>query len=178
MTPAQRSELITLSKKARDASYSPYSKFRVGCALLTTSGEFITGANIENASYGGCICAERTALVKAVSEGKKTFTALAVASDLDDYCSPCGICRQFIRGEADVSLSCRTSELNLFYVREPEFCALDVSRLATIYCPENKANTDSIVRCPFCWCHHPSMSRTRVRRQSLCTTPLWASCYR
>ncbi|CAD6570413.1 MAG: hypothetical protein CYPHOPRED_003926 [Cyphobasidiales sp. Tagirdzhanova-0007] len=97
MTLDERFRLLTLAQTARSGSYSPYSKFRVGAALLLSDGTFVTGANIENASYGGAICAERTALVKAVSEGKKRFVALAVAADIDEPCSPCGICRQFIR---------------------------------------------------------------------------------
>lgn len=79
---------------ARDGSYSPYSNFRVGAVLLTEDGELITGANIENASIGGTICAERTAMVKAVSQGVFEFKAIGVSSDLKDFCPPCGICRQ------------------------------------------------------------------------------------
>ncbi|CDO75392.1 hypothetical protein BN946_scf185012.g9 [Trametes cinnabarina] len=69
----------------------------VGAALLITTGEIIKGANIENASYGGTICAERTAFVKAVSEGKRSFTGLAVVTDVKSAISPCGMCRQVIR---------------------------------------------------------------------------------
>ncbi|KAF7498205.1 hypothetical protein DV113_003782 [Geotrichum candidum] len=65
--------------------------------LLTENGHYITGCNVENASYGAGICAERTALVKAVSEGHKKFKAIAVVTDKEEVCSPCGICRQFIR---------------------------------------------------------------------------------
>ncbi|KZV87504.1 cytidine deaminase [Exidia glandulosa HHB12029] len=97
ITPEQREQLIAAAFSARDAAYSPYSKFRVGAALLSTDGKIIKGANIENASYGGTICAERTALVKAVSDGTKTFSAIAVVSDVASAISPCGICRQFIR---------------------------------------------------------------------------------
>lgn len=99
MTPDERTKLLEYAQVARNGSYSPYSKFRVGASLLLSDGSFVTGANVENASYGGAICAERTALVKAVSEGKKDFIALAVAADIDEPCSPCGICRQFIRGQ-------------------------------------------------------------------------------
>ncbi|KAK4055927.1 hypothetical protein OIO90_002920 [Microbotryomycetes sp. JL221] len=97
LTNEQRETLIQKSLQARNGSYSPYSNFRVGACLLTTDGEFVQGANIENASYGGAICAERTAIVKAASEGKRKFVALAVASDMNDPCSPCGICRQVLR---------------------------------------------------------------------------------
>ncbi|ORZ34049.1 cytidine deaminase-like protein [Catenaria anguillulae PL171] len=97
ITDAQRDLLIAKSAEAKQFSYSPYSKFRVGAALLTGTGKIFTGANIENASYGGCICAERTAYVKAVSEGEKKIIAIAIASDLDTIISPCGICRQYMR---------------------------------------------------------------------------------
>ncbi|GAW06615.1 cytidine deaminase [Lentinula edodes] len=81
----------------REFSYSPYSKFRVGAALLASDGTIIKGANIENASYGGTICAERTAIVKSASEGKRSFAALAVVTDVKSAISPCGLCRQVIR---------------------------------------------------------------------------------
>ncbi|KAJ1968106.1 hypothetical protein H4R35_006518 [Dimargaris xerosporica] len=92
--------LATLVEKAlgaRNHSYSPYSKFRVGSALVTNDGTVYTGCNVENASYGGAICAERTSVVKAVSEGHRDFVAIAVATDLTDkFGTPCGICRQFM----------------------------------------------------------------------------------
>ncbi|ORY93293.1 cytidine deaminase [Syncephalastrum racemosum] len=99
-----QAELFEKALSARDGSYSPYSKFRVGAALLTEDGIFYQGANIENASYGAAICAERTAYVKAVSEGHKKFKALAVSTDQDDFVSPCGICRQFISEFGPASL--------------------------------------------------------------------------
>ncbi|KAJ1986231.1 hypothetical protein H4R33_003479 [Dimargaris cristalligena] len=90
-------ELPGQALTAQCLSYSPYSKFRVGAALLTTDGQVFTGCNVENASYGACICAERTAFVKAVSEGHTSFRALALATDLKDkFGTPCGICRQFM----------------------------------------------------------------------------------
>lgn len=84
-------------RAARDGSYSPYSNFRVGACLLASDGSFVPGANVENASYGGGICAERTAIVKGVSEGQKRFVGLVVTSDVDGPISPCGICRQVLR---------------------------------------------------------------------------------
>ncbi|KAJ5860633.1 APOBEC/CMP deaminase zinc-binding [Penicillium soppii] len=93
-------ELETLSIKAIDAkatAYCPYSKFRVGACILTKSGEFITGANVENASYPVGTCAERVAFGTAVVAGHKEFKALAVATDISPPASPCGMCRQFIR---------------------------------------------------------------------------------
>lgn len=87
-------KLIETALSARDRSYSPYSRFRVGAALLTEEGNIYTGCNIENSSYGLTCCAERVALFKAISEGEKSFSAIAVASDSEEYCTPCGICRQ------------------------------------------------------------------------------------
>lgn len=97
LSAEERMKLITAALEAREYAYCPYSKFRVGAALLSDQGGIITGANVENASYGGTICAERTALVKAVSEGMRKFVALAVTTDVAGPLSPCGICRQFIR---------------------------------------------------------------------------------
>ncbi|QRV88518.1 deoxycytidylate deaminase (dCMP deaminase) [Ceratobasidium sp. AG-Ba] len=105
LTPEEQQTLIQAAIEGKSTHESnrttvadrPYSKFRVGAALFTTDGRIIKGANIENASYGGTICAERTALVKAVSEGTKTFLAIAVTTDVKSAISPCGICRQFIR---------------------------------------------------------------------------------
>ncbi|KMT21656.1 cytidine deaminase [Clostridium cylindrosporum] len=88
--------LINEAKKAMENSYSPYSNFKVGAALLTDTGEVFTGCNIENASFGGTNCAERTALFKAISEGYKKFTKIAIISDSKNYTAPCGICRQVI----------------------------------------------------------------------------------
>ena len=89
-------ELIQKALQAREAAYAPYSRYKVGAALLGKSGRIYTGCNVENASYGATICAERVAVVKAVSEGELQFEALAVAVDGDEPGSPCGICRQFL----------------------------------------------------------------------------------
>lgn len=104
---AKIQELLDASVKAKGMSYSPYSKFRVGAALLTKSNDIITGCNVENVSYGLAICAERTALVKAVSEGHREFKAIAVSTDVQStFTYPCGACRQFIAefGEVDIYL--------------------------------------------------------------------------
>ena len=88
------------AQKARENSYSPYSHFRVGAALLTKSGKVYTGCNIENAGYSATNCAERTAIFKAVSEGERDFEALAIIGGREgetaEFCAPCGICRQVI----------------------------------------------------------------------------------
>lgn len=87
-------DLMNLAKKAYAYSYAPYSDFSVGAALLTKSGKVYTGCNIENASYGATICAERTAIFKAVSEGEREFDKIAVATKNGSCGYPCGICLQ------------------------------------------------------------------------------------
>jgi len=90
-------ELADLAYSMLERSYVPYSKFPVGAALLCADGTVFTGCNIENAAYGSTICAERTALVKAVSEGHRDdFVKLAVVGESTDYCWPCGSCRQML----------------------------------------------------------------------------------
>lgn len=89
-------KLIDAARSAASKTYSPYSHYPVGAAVLTTDGTVFTGCNIENASYGGTICAERTALVKALSEGFTRFQAIAVVCGKGHDCWPCGICRQFM----------------------------------------------------------------------------------
>lgn len=91
-----RDELMAMANKAMENSYSPYSHFKVGAAILTDSGKVFTGCNIENSSYGATICAERTAAVKAVSEGYTHFVAIAICCSSGEYAYPCGICRQFV----------------------------------------------------------------------------------
>ncbi len=92
------SELASLACQAAANSYSLYSKFRVGAALLCADGSIYLGCNIENASYSATVCAERVAFQKAVSEGKRNFKAIAIVGGTDELCkeacSPCGVCRQ------------------------------------------------------------------------------------
>jgi cytidine deaminase len=100
--------LVSRARAAKKFSHSPYSRFRVGAALITSSGKVYTGCNIENSSYGLTVCAERTALFKAVSEGETSFKAIAIASDEKTATPPCGACRQVIMdlaGDIDVILS-------------------------------------------------------------------------
>lgn len=96
MTELEIQKLIDGAIKARENSYSPYSHFAVGAALLCEDGTIYEGCNIENASYGLTNCAERTAVFKAVSEGHITFKALAVVADTEEPCAPCGACRQVV----------------------------------------------------------------------------------
>lgn len=91
-------ELMIRATEAREFSYSPYSHFKVGAALLCADGKIYTGCNIENASYTPTICAERTAFFKAISEGERQFTAIAIVGgregEISPFCAPCGVCRQ------------------------------------------------------------------------------------
>ena len=98
MTPEQ---LIELAKDAMTRAYAPYSGFQVGAALLCADGTVYQGCNIENASFSPTVCAERTAIFKAVSEGHRDFAALAVCGGkngvIEGFCPPCGVCRQVMR---------------------------------------------------------------------------------
>lgn len=89
-------ELLAAADKAMENAYAPYSGFRVGAALLCSDGSVFTGCNIENSSYGATNCAERTAIFKAVSEGCRDFTAIAIVSSGGGETFPCGICRQVL----------------------------------------------------------------------------------
>ncbi|KNF09341.1 cytidine deaminase Cdd [Gottschalkia purinilytica] len=89
-------ELIKKAIEVREKAYAPYSNFRVGAAVLTKNDKIYTGCNIESASYTPTICAERTAISKAISEGDKDFKAIAIVGS-SDYTFPCGVCRQVIR---------------------------------------------------------------------------------
>lgn len=93
-----KEELIEKAKEARELSYSPYSHFKVGAAILTKDGQVFVGANIENSSYPLCMCAERNALYNAMLHGvkKQDMVAMALSADTDEPCSPCGACRQVI----------------------------------------------------------------------------------
>ena len=89
-------ELFKAAQDTMKNAYAPFSKFKVGAALLTSTGEVFTGVNVENSSFGATICAERTAFVKAISEGFRDFSAIAIYST-DGGAWPCGICRQFMK---------------------------------------------------------------------------------
>ena len=99
MTEKDKHALVEKALVAREKSYSPYSHFAVGAALLTNDGEVFTGANIESSSYTPTVCAERVAIFTAVHEGKRNFSAIAIVGGkagekVKDFCAPCGVCRQ------------------------------------------------------------------------------------
>ena len=96
VTEAQRKQLLAAAQGAREKAYAPYSDYKVGAALLTADGHIYSGANVENASYGLTVCAERVALLKALSEGVKRFRALAVVTAAKELTPPCGACRQLL----------------------------------------------------------------------------------
>ncbi|MBQ4382519.1 MAG: cytidine deaminase [Oscillospiraceae bacterium] len=104
-------ELITQAMHASIHAYAPYSKFRVGAALECQDGTVFTGCNVENAALGASICAERCAVLKAISEGKRKFLRIAVYSQSADYCVPCGTCRQVLCEFApEIELLCARSD--------------------------------------------------------------------
>ena len=96
MAGTSKRDLVRAAAKARQRAVAPYSKFKVGAALLTRSGEIITGANVESASYGLTCCAERVALFNALTSGKKNFIAMAVVARAPGGPMPCGACRQLL----------------------------------------------------------------------------------
>ena len=101
-------KLIETARAAREHAHAPYSNFRVGAAVRTKSGKVYSGCNIENASYGLTLCAERVAIFKAISEGERGFDAVAVVADTPTLTPPCGACRQILWefcGDAEVILA-------------------------------------------------------------------------
>ena len=91
-----KNELVKAATEVRERAYAPYSNFKVGAAVRTKDGKIYTGCNVESASYGLTVCAERVAIWKAVSEGEKEFDQVAVVADTDELTPPCGVCRQII----------------------------------------------------------------------------------
>ncbi len=115
-------ELIERALQVRKNAYAPYSGFRVGAALLCADGSVYTGCNVESAAYAACCCAERTAVSKAVSEGRRSFLAIAIVGgkeQVKDYCFPCGVCRQVLR----------------------EFCPDTLQVIAAISCEDYRVTT-------------------------------------
>jgi cytidine deaminase len=110
--PTELRQLIAAAKSAQRHAYAPYSKFRVGAALLTSDGKVFTGCNVENASYGLTICAERVAVGKAVSEGCREFKAIAIVAPARNI-TPCGACRQVLAEFGDCLVICNTKQYRL-----------------------------------------------------------------
>lgn len=119
-------KLIKKAVEMLNFSYAPYSNFHVGAALLTSEGEIFTGCNIENAAYGPTNCAERTAVFKAVSEGKKNFVAIAIAGGkngkIEGFCPPCGVCRQvlaeFCKKDFEIILAKSTDDYKIMTLEQ------------------------------------------------------------
>ncbi len=113
-------KLVEIAKKARENAYAPYSNFKVGAAILTEDGKVFTGANVENASYGLSICAERVALFKAVSEGYRKFKMIAVVADTERPVPPCGACRQVLAefGDMEVVMANLKGEMKTWKLSE------------------------------------------------------------
>ncbi|MDD5020962.1 MAG: cytidine deaminase [Endomicrobiaceae bacterium] len=112
-------KLLNIAKEASKTSYSPYSKFKVGCAVLCDNGEIYFGTNIENASYGLTICAERVAIFNAVSNGVKKIKAVAVYTDKKDI-TPCGACRQVIfefSKDADIIYNSKNNKIKVTNIK-------------------------------------------------------------
>ena len=119
-------ELVFSAKKAAKGAYAPYSAFTVGAALLTKDDKVYSGCNIENAAYSPTNCAERTAFFKAVSEGEREFSAIAIVGgknlDFKEFCPPCGVCRQvmseFCDGDFRIILGRNDEELKVYTLKE------------------------------------------------------------
>lgn len=105
-------ELLAAAWQVRDAAYAPYSKFKVGAAILTTDGRVFTGCNVENLSFGLTICAERVAIAAAVAAGAQSFERITVVADTTEPVSPCGACRQVMAefGMPEITLANRTNQ--------------------------------------------------------------------
>ncbi|HQF41979.1 MAG TPA: cytidine deaminase [Ignavibacteriaceae bacterium] len=113
--------LIQKAVEAKKNAHPPYSNFHVGAALLTEDDKIYTGCNVENSTFGLTLCAERTAIFKAMSEGERKFKAIAIASDSPDYITPCGACRQIISdhcGEIDIICTNAKGEYKIFKTSE------------------------------------------------------------
>jgi len=125
-------KLAEIAVEAKKNAYAPYSKFHVGAALLGDSDYIATGCNVENSSYSLTICAERTAIFKSYSEGKRKFKALAIASDDPGFCPPCGACRQVIHelcGDIDIVMVNHNQELKILKISELLPLPFDSSKL-------------------------------------------------
>ena len=113
-------KLIENALIARENSYSPYSNFKVGACVLTDNQKYYLGTNVENSSYGGTICAERSAISTAISYGDKKIVAIAIVSSSGDYTFPCGICRQVMAefGDIEVVIAKSVEDYKVFKISE------------------------------------------------------------
>lgn len=115
-------KLMMEAEKAYENSYAPYSGIRIGAAVMGKSGKVYTGVNIENSSYGATICAERSAVSKAITEGETRIKAVAITGDFDGYAYPCGICRQvlaeFMKPDDIVAVSGKDREIRVYGISE------------------------------------------------------------
>jgi cytidine deaminase len=110
-------DLLNLARSARQHAHAPFSHFQVGAALECADGKVITGCNVENATYGLTICAERVAMFKAISEGQRQFTRIAIVADTDEPTPPCGACRQILwelGGDLEIILGNLAAEKGVF----------------------------------------------------------------
>src|SRR5579883_2987238 len=126
-------ELLTAARAVRENAFAAFSHFKVGAALETADGRIITGCNVENATYGLTICAERVAVFKAISEGHRQFTRVAVVADTQDPTPPCGACRQILwefGGDLEVILGNLQGEKARFHLKDLLPCPFD-ARLLT-----------------------------------------------
>ena len=128
-------ELVAAATTARELAFAPFSKFRVGAALRAVDGTVVAGCNVESASYGLTMCAERVAIFKGVSEGLTRFTAVAVVTDVAELTPPCGACRQLLwefAPDATVTLANTAGRTETFTVRELLPRGFDASQLGPV----------------------------------------------
>ncbi|HEX7794003.1 MAG TPA: cytidine deaminase [Vicinamibacterales bacterium] len=121
MSASDRQSLIEAARAARENAVARFSNFKVGAALETPDGTVITGCNVENATYGLTICAERVAMFKALSEGHRVFSRVAIVADTEDPTPPCGACRQILwefGGDLDVILANLTQEKGVHRLKD------------------------------------------------------------
>jgi len=115
-------ELLQIANKVKSNSYSPYSRFRVGAVLVSEEGNLYSGVNVENSSYGLTNCAERSAIFRAVTEGERKFKTIVIASDVEDFITPCGACRQVMMEicgkDLDVVLSNSDNEIRILKMED------------------------------------------------------------
>ena len=113
--------LVTAARRAREFAHAPFSRFKVGAALETDDGQVVTGCNVENATYGLTICAERVAVFKAISDGHRKFRRIAIVADTSEPTPPCGACRQILwefGGDLEIVLANLTEETGRFRLKD------------------------------------------------------------